>query len=124
MKSWIATALLALASKVVIAAPSSPGYIPEPQPVYVDCEWIARVCWCVNIHGYRNMVSDEWCFFEQDDEDWDANYVPKEEVHYSDSEEEYADSEGEYSETAESYTELERVYSEEEEEEEEAEDQD
>ncbi|PHH49604.1 hypothetical protein CFIMG_007717RA00001 [Ceratocystis fimbriata CBS 114723] len=86
MQPWIATVFLALASKAVMAVPS-PEYTPEPAPVYVDCEWVARVCWCTNINGYSERVSDDWCFNIQDDEDWEENHGKKEEpTQYSDDE--------------------------------------
>ncbi|PHH49225.1 hypothetical protein CFIMG_006497RA [Ceratocystis fimbriata CBS 114723] len=87
MHFWIATALLTLASKAVVAMPSP--IIPQPPPTYIDCEWVARVCWCTNINGYNEMVSDDFCFYIQDQDDWEANYIPRpvpSSPEYSDSE--------------------------------------
>ncbi|KAL2885571.1 hypothetical protein HOO65_070033 [Ceratocystis lukuohia] len=74
MHPRVAAALLTLISKAALAMPP---YIPEPRPVFIDCFWMARVCWCTNINGYTVTVSDDFCFYIQDEEDWQANYVPR-----------------------------------------------
>ncbi|KKF92145.1 hypothetical protein CFO_g5501 [Ceratocystis platani] len=90
MQLWITTALLALASKAVMGAPH-PMEGTEPAACYNKCYWDASVCWCMNIYGYNVRASDDWCFYAQDDEDWERNYGKKEEKQQSEEEEEYED---------------------------------
>ncbi|KAL2884913.1 hypothetical protein HOO65_090208 [Ceratocystis lukuohia] len=104
MQSWITTVLLALASKAVMGAPR-PMEATQPPALYQDCYWDARVCWCTNIDGYNVRVSDYWCYYEQDEQSWQANYGQQQEEEpeeeYEDEDEDEDEEEGEEEEEGE-----------------------